>query len=258
MKNFRVWKLYTLNSFQQTLANKIGFLIFIPGKIIRMLMFLVFLSLVLSGTSGLGTYTGPQAIFFYLSYNLIDTASQLLFREVYRFRPLLVSGNFDLVLTKPVNPLIRVLLGGADIFDVVMLLIISILTFFFGLTLNAGFVSWLLYLGLLLNGLLISMSLHIFVLGLGVRVLTIDHIIWIYRDLSAMMRIPVDLYVSPLRQLLTFVIPVGIMFSFPPLALMNLLSLPEVFFALLIALCSMLFAYNYWKHSLRFYQSASS
>jgi len=40
--------------------------------------------------------------------------AQLLFRDVYRFRPKVVSGDFDLILVKPINPLFRVLLGGAD------------------------------------------------------------------------------------------------------------------------------------------------
>ena len=50
---------------------------------------------------------------------LIDVISQFLFREVYRFRPLVVSGEFDLVLVKPVSSLFRSLAGGADVIDLI-------------------------------------------------------------------------------------------------------------------------------------------
>ena len=39
--------------------------------------------------------------FFYLSFSLVDTIAQLFFREVYRFRPLIVSGDFDLPSSNP-------------------------------------------------------------------------------------------------------------------------------------------------------------
>lgn len=258
MKNLKVWYLFTLNSFQQTLANKIGFFIFVPGKIIRIVMFFIFLNLVFSRSGGIGNYSGAQATFFYLSFNLIDTLSQLLFREVYRFRPLLVSGDFDLVLTKPISPLIRVLLGGPDLFDLIMLVGILFFTVLTGLSLHASIGYWILYISLLINGLVLSLAFHIFVLGLGIRVLTIDHLVMIYRDLTALMRIPVDLYTSPLRQILTFIIPIGIMFSYPPMALLNILSPFNIILAYLFAICYLLLALRYWHNSLRFYQSASS
>jgi ABC-2 type transport system permease protein len=258
MKNLKVWRLYTLNSFQQILANKAGFLIFIPGKIIRLVMFFIFLNLVFSRSGGLGNYTGNQAIFFYLSFNLIDTASQLLFREVYRFRPLLVSGDFDFVLTKPLNPLVRVLLGGADLFDLIMLVGILFFTVIVGNSLHPSLISWIIYFLLIINGLLLSLSFHLFVLGLGIRVLTVDHLIMIYRDLTSLMRIPVDLYVSPLRQILTFVIPIGIMFSYPPQALMRLLSFNNFTLALALTFGFLFLSFVYWRRSLNYYQSASS
>ena len=41
---------------------------------------------------------------FYLCFNVVDTIGQMLFREVYRFRPLIISGGFDMVLVKPLSP----------------------------------------------------------------------------------------------------------------------------------------------------------
>ena len=50
----------------------------------------------------LAGYTGTQVIFFFLTFNIIDVTSQFLFREVYRFRPMIVSGDFDFVLVNTI------------------------------------------------------------------------------------------------------------------------------------------------------------
>ncbi len=225
----------------------------------RISLFLFFLTFIFKGAVELGGYSREQIIFFYLSFNLVDTLSQLLFREVYRFRALIVNGGLDLILTKPIHPLIRVLLGGPDLLDVIMLVLIFTATLWYGLahiTTSPGL--WLLYLFLLINGLVISAAFHILVLGLGVVTTSVDHLILIYRDLTSMLRIPIDVYIEPLRSLLTFVIPLGIMISFPPQSLMGILNFKLIIISFLFALISIFAALKFWNFTLKNYQSASS
>jgi ABC-2 type transport system permease protein len=258
-KSFKIWWFYTANSFQQMSANRLGMGIFLFGKIFRILSFFLFLSLIFFSSKSLGGYTPSQAILFYLIFNLIDTTGQLLFREVYRFRQLLVSGDLDLVLVKPLNPLVRVLLGGADLFDLIVLaILLVILTFYIP---AHFFVSWNLFLGFLvlfISSLLISAAFHITILTLGILFISIDHLVMIYRDLTALMRIPADVYAAPLRFLLTFIIPLAIMFTFPAKALMGLVSFQNIILCLLVAVILLSLSYRFWLWSLKSYQSASS
>lgn len=259
MKEFRIWLMYTRNSFLQVLMQRNIVLIFMTGKILRVVLFLVFLNFLFQGTTGLAGYSKEQIIFFYLSFNLVDTLAQLFFREVYRFRPLIISGNFDFILAKPLNPLIRVLLGGGDVMDLMMLILITAATVWFGVSkITADPVNWLSYIFLVLNGLIIAASIHIFVLAVGVITISVDHLIGTFRDFSSMLRIPVDLYVEPIRALLTFAIPLGIMITFPAKSLMGLLE-PK-FFVISVGLGAVLFflSLKFWHYSLKKYQSASS
>ncbi len=259
MKEFKVWLRYTNNSFQQVLINKPIVGIFMLGKILRIALFLIFLVFLFNGAGGIAGYGRNQIIFFYLSFNLIDTLAQLFFREVYRFRPLVISGSLDFVLLKPLNPLIRVLLGGGDVMDLMMLIILIISTAIFGITtITTNPVHWILYTLLVINGLVIAASFHIFVLGLGVITTSVDHLIMIYRDLTSMLRIPVDLYVEPVRFLLTFIIPLGIMITFPVKVLFGLLSFKFILISIAFATVSFWLALKFWHYSLRHYQSASS
>lgn len=259
MKNFKIWLIYTNNSFQQILSYRFTVLVFMTGKILRIALFLVFLIFLFEGSNYLAGYDRNQVIFFYLSFNLIDTLGQLFFREVYRFRPLVISGDLDLILIKPMNPLVRVLLGGTDVLDLMMLVMIFVITVWFGVAnITTNLAYWLVYILLVLNGLVIAAAFHIFVLGLGIMSTSIDHLVMVYRDLTSILRIPVDLYIEPIRFLLTFAIPLGVMITFPPKALMGLLSINNIVISLLIAILMMYLSLKFWNYSLKQYSSASS
>ena len=259
MRELRIWLFYTNNSFQMMLANKPTAAVLLFGKLIRIALFLVFLWFLLGGVTSVAGYSREQIIFFYLSFNLVDTLAQLFYREVYRFRPLVVSGSLDFVLLKPINPLIRVLLGGGDLLDLIMLFLLSTIILFYSinnLPINIANVG--LFLTLVLNGLLIATAFHIMVLGIGIITTSVDHLIMIYRDMTSMVRIPVDLYVEPIRSLLTFIIPLGIMITFPAKAFLGLLSWQWVGVSLIFGIASFLLALRFWNYALRQYSSASS
>lgn len=259
MKTFKIWLLYTNNSFKRTLVDRLSAVLLLLGKFLRIGLFLLFLFFLFQGTKSIGGYGRNQIIFFYLTFNLIDTLSQLFFREVYRFRDLVVSGNLDHVLVKPVNPLIRVLFGGTDILDLFMLIMITLSVVWFGINnITQHPLSWFLYVLFILNSLLVASSIHIFILGLGVITTSIDHLIMTYRDFSSMLRIPVDLYIEPLRSLLTFIIPLGIMITFPAKVLMDLLRPEYIVASFTITLVLLFLSLWFWKFSLRMYSSASS
>ncbi|MCL4397756.1 ABC-2 family transporter protein [Patescibacteria group bacterium] len=259
MKDIKVWWRLTLNSFQQVLSNRPLVLIFMTGKILRVVIFLAFLGFLFQGTKSLAGYNREQIIFFYLAFNLIDTLGQLFFREVYRFRPLVVSGELDYILVKPLNTLTRVLAGGADVMDLFMLVLLTIITFTFAFqNFVITPVDILLFIVLAANGLLISAAFYIFVLGIGIMTTSVDHMVMIYRDLGSMLRIPVDLYIEPIRFLLTFALPLGIMITFPAKAMLGILPMQLVLVSFIFGITSLSLSLKFWKYALKKYSSASS
>jgi len=259
MKELKIWLLYTNNSFQQMLVSRPTVIIFLLGKFLRVALFLVFLGFLFNGTRSIGDYTREQIVFFFLSFNLIDTLAQLFFREVYRFRALIISGGLDFVLVKPLNPLIRVLLGGADVLDLFMLIILStIITVFSLANLTVTMSGTLLYLLLIANSLLLAAAFHIFVLSLGVLTTSVDHLISIYRDMTSMLRIPVDLYTQPIRFLLTFILPLGIMITFPAKAFLGILNWEAIIYSYGFGLVAFYLSLLFWNFAIKKYSSASS
>jgi ABC-2 type transport system permease protein len=259
-KYLKVWYLMTINGMAQLFQTRVGAGLFITGKIFRFVFFLILLVRVVGSSQVLAGYSLEQMVFFFLTFNLIDTASQMFFRGVYLFRRLVVSGDFDLILTKPLNPLFRVIFSNTDLLDFSVLVPLVFGTAWYvaryGLLTNP--LNLVGYILLVFNGILIALALHIFVVALAVATTEIDSTIMLYRDLTSMARVPVDLYREPLRGLITFAVPVGLMMTVPAKALFGLLSGAAVLATLLFSALLFLLSVRAWRLSLRHYTSASS
>lgn len=262
MKNLiryiKLWLFMSKNAFLTVLLDKFGFSIFLTGKIIRFAMYFGFLYFLVRGTNTLAGYNVNQTVFFFLTFNVVDVLSQFLFRGVYRFRSLVVSGGFDLVLVKPVNALFRSLVGEADVIDFVTIPPLFVTVWYVGSQLSPSSLDIVFYILLLINALLIAAAFHILVLALGILTLEIDHTIMIYRDLVSLGRFPVDIYKEPLRSILTFLIPVGIMISLPAKSLIGLITPSGIIISFVLAASFMFVSLKFWNLAIKSYTSASS
>lgn len=258
-KYFKLWWIFTTSTTSLALQSRFGSIFFFLGKILRYGVLFYFLFLLTSERGNLAGYSLWQIVFFYATFNLVDTTAQFLLREVYRFRYYVIQGFFDYILTKPVNPLFRSLLGGSDALD------LPVIGLSLGLLVYSGFhltgvtlAGILLYCGLVINGLIIALSFHILVLGIGIISTEVDNMIMLYRDITRLGQVPVEVYQAPVSFIITFILPVGIMMSFPVKALLGLLSWQSIMIAFLFSFLFLYFSLKFWDYALRQYQSASS
>lgn len=254
----KIWLVMSKNSFMVMLSRKLLLGLFLLGKLLRFGFFASFLYFVVKGAGGLAGYNIIQIIFFFLTFNVIDVFAQFFYREVYRFRPLLVSGDFDLVLVKPMNALFRALMGGADVIDLVTIPPLLFAVVYVGRMLDPSTAQVIYYVALVINGLLIATAFHIAVISMGIITLEVDHTIMIYRDLTNLGRFPIDIYRQPLRGVLTYLVPVGMMITLPGKALAGLVKPTTVIFSFGFGLIVIFLSLKFWNFALKRYTSASS
>lgn len=255
----RLWSKLSIASFLTYFVTRWNVAIFLLGKLLRFTFFIIFLLTILQSTNRLAEYSSLQVLFFYFTFTLLDDITQLFYREVYRFRELVVSGDFDLVLAKPMNALFRALAGGADPLDIIMLVPYIGALLYVGLRLGPlSAANIFFYVTLFANGFLIATGFHILILALAVVTTEIDHAVMIYRDITSMGRLPVDIYREPLRSIITFVVPVGVMMTFPAKALMGLLSPGVIVLSFVFGFAFFLLSLRVWRYALSQYSSASS
>ncbi len=258
-KYLNIWTLFTLHGIQTSFASRFGFIIFTIAKLLRFFFFLFFLAIITGRTKSVAGFTLWELIFIYATFNLIDTVPQMLFRSVYRFKSYVVNGFFDFYLIQPLSPLFRAILGSADILDLHMLFISIGFILYSGIHLPSfSIFGVILYLLLLLNALLVATAFHILVVSLGVATTEVDSTIMLYRDLTQMGRLPISVYQQTVSFILTFVIPVGIMVTFPVQALLGTLSFQFITYSFIFGITFFTLSLVLWKKSLRSYASASS
>lgn len=249
----------TLNAFQTSIQSRFGAVLFIIGKIIRFFLVLFFIVVVASTTNFVKGYGIWELVFVFATFNFIDVLAQFFMRGVYFFRRIVLTGEFDSFLASPMSPLFRSLFGAADILDTPILMV-SLGLLIYSATKISDISSFglAIYALLILNAMLIAFSFHVLIVSIGIVTTAVDNALWLYRDILQMGRIPVDFYKEPLRGVITFLIPVGIMVTFPAKAIMGLLTLPNMLIAIVIGFLFTIASLSFWKYSLKNYQSTGS
>jgi ABC-2 type transport system permease protein len=113
-------------------------------------------------------------------------------------------------------------------------------------------------LALIVNAFVIATAFHIAILALAIITLEIDHTVMIYRDLTNLGKLPVDIYKEPLKSFLTYLVPIGIMMTVPVKALIGMISFIGVVGSVAIGCLSIFLALKFWRFALKKYTSASS
>lgn len=259
MKRYiKVWLIMSKNSFLRDFNSKLGLFLLLLGKFVRFVIFAVFLFYLLSGIGSLAGYSREQVIFIFLTFNLLDILSQFLLREVYRFRPQIISGDFDLVLVKPIKPLFRAAFGGADFIDFLTIPPLFVAIVFFGNELNPSVFLVLAYIILVINGLVLAISFHILILAFAVLTLELDSVLWLFRELLNLGKIPLEVYRQPLRTVLVYLLPVAIMIAVPAKTLIGLSTFKDILVSVFVTIIFSLASLKFWDYSLSRYTSASS
>jgi ABC-2 type transport system permease protein len=255
IKSIKLFLLFSRYAFRSTVQHPIGAFAFLLGKILRFGMYFMFVYYLLTHTRFLAGYNLEQTIIFFLTFNIIDSTAQLFFREVYRFRPLVVNGELDTILVKPYHPFLRILVGGVDLLDFITLSVyVGLLIWFLNHTQFTG-VALLTFIALIINGLIIATAFHILVLAMGILTTEVDHAVMIYRDITRLGTLPVDIYQEPLRSVFTFLLPIGVMMTFPVKSLFGLLSGGMIMVSFTIAIGMLAGSLIIWNRAIKKYQS---
>ena len=256
---WRIWTRMAAMSLQVQLSYRWGSVGFLLGKMVRLLFFFGFVAAVFTHTETLAGYSLVETALFFLTFNIVDMTAQIFFRGIYGARRAVTDGDFDFYLIQPCSPLFRLACSTVDFLDVLTLVPVLIMAgMVFGRLPDPGWLGYLAYGLLTLNGILIALAFHVFVAGLAVRTQELENAIWIYRDVMFMGKFPVDIYGTAARWALTLVIPIAVMCTFPAKALLGLLSAGWTAYAFALSAGMLLGARAYWTGSVRRYTSSSS
>jgi ABC-2 type transport system permease protein len=257
---FRIWKQLAIMGFKIQTGHPLSSSGYLLGKLVRIIFFMVFLAAIFKHTQALAGYTLEEVALFFLTFNLVDILAQLFFRGIYGIRSLIREGDLDYFLIQPTNVLFRVAFNTVDFLDVFTVIPVTAAIIYVFQNIPGGIHPdrLLMYLLLCANGMVIALAIHIAVASLAVLTQELENTIWIYRDVMTLGRFPSDIYNASLQSVLTFVIPVAVMISFPAKAYLGKLATPWIWQAVLMAAGSLSLSLYFWNYATRKYTSVSS
>ncbi|HEX4048577.1 MAG TPA: ABC-2 family transporter protein [Elusimicrobiota bacterium] len=255
----RIWVRTASMAMQAQLTYRLGSFGFLAGKMIRLVFFFAFIVAIFGHVQTVAGYDLIQTALFFLTFNVVDMTAQIFFRGVYGARRIVTEGDFDFYLVQPCSPLFRMVCSTVDFLDIVTLVpVLAMVGVVFARLPPLGWERYAAYAVLVVNGVALVFSLHVFVAGLAVRTQELENAIWIYRDVMFMGKFPVDVYAPAVRWALTFGIPIAVMTSFPAKALLGLLSPAWAAYALALTAVFLALSARYWSGSVARYTSSSS
>ena len=258
-KYLRIWTRTASMAMQAQLTYRLGSFGFLLGKMIRLLFFFAFVAAVFNHVSSVAGYNLVETALFFLTFNVVDMTAQILFRGVYGARRTVSEGDFDFYLVQPCSPLFRMVCSTVDFLDIVTLVpVLGMVGMVFARLPPLGWERYAAYAALTANGVALVFAIHVFVAGLTVRTQELENAIWIYRDVMFMGKFPVDIYAPAVRWVLTFGVPIAVMTTFPPKALLGLLTPAWAAYAVALTAVLLWLSALYWRGSVARYTSSSS
>lgn len=260
MTYIRVWRRLVINSFSAFASNRLDSFSYLAGKLIRFGFFWLFIVSIFHFTDTLAGYNKYEVLLFFLTFNLVDVLSQVLFRGIYMFKSAVNRGKFDFTLTKPINPLFYSLSRLTDLMDLIFLgPIIGLLIYVIvKLPISLSIAPIAIYFATLFLALILTLSIHIISAAVTIITIESDQVIWFYRESMTLGRFPMDVYSQTVQLIFTFIMPIFIIVAFPARALLGLVTKPLFAAAILVTLVFFLFSLIIWQYALRQYSSASS
>lgn len=257
---FKAWWIMAKNNIQNQLLTPSSSILFIIGKFLNFIFSIFIITAIFHQTNTVGGYNYSQVVIFVLVFNFIDTLTQFFFRSLYSFRPVLIKGDFDLDLLRPLPSFFRPILSGPDFLDFPLIFIkLGVLIYFviyFGLI--PSLPQFILFLFIFINAIILTFSLHLIIAAFSVLTAEIDSLVALYRTIGQAAVIPTNIYSGFFRFILDWIIPVTVMFTVPAQALLGILSLSGVVYSSVLSYSFLFFAIYFWRHALKNYTSASS
>jgi ABC-2 type transport system permease protein len=258
-KYFRIWVRTASMAMQAQLTYRLGSFGFLVGKMIRLVFFFAFVVAIFQHVQTIAGYNLVETALFFLTFNVVDMTAQILFRGVYGARRIVSEGDFDFYLIQPCDPLFRMVFSTVDFLDIVTLIPVLIMVgMVFARLPPLGWTRYAAYSILVVNGVALVFSIHVFVAGVAVRTQELENAIWIYRDVMFMGKFPVDVYAPAVRWALTFGVPIAVMTSFPAKALLGILSPAWAAYGVILTAVLLALSARYWRGSVARYTSSSS
>lgn len=258
MKTFKLFISIRKLELKLRLSNKFDFFIFILSDFFTQLLTFIFIHTLFENIPNLNGWSYEQILLIFGLYQFSYGLFGFLFWPLYDFSYILVSGNLDSILVKPINELLQ--LYGKGIGDVggVFIGLVIIIRF-----INISQISiirlLLIIIPMTFMNILIFVCLFTIVASLSFWFENISNsLIRIIQSLTIYSKYPLNIFNKFIKIIFTFIIPFGFMGYYPVAILYGKEQLYYICIEVLVCLFLVLFTKFIWKKGIKKYSGVNS
>lgn len=238
------------------------FFIGLAGCFVTQATGLAFLYIVFQKIPTLNGWTFNQMLFIYAFAQLPRGFDHLITDNLWLLsRRLIVTGEFDRYLLRPINPLFHLI---SEVFqtDALSEIIIGIVLLIYSvvkLNLSFSLIDGVLLLFATFCGTIIYASIKLFFSSFAFWIKFSQSILFVNYVLNDFSKYPISIYGKPIRIILTFIIPFAFTAFFPAGYFVGKVDMLTAFGGTFLAAgISFFIAYTTWCMGIRIYESAGN
>jgi ABC-2 type transport system permease protein len=209
----------------------------------------------------MGDWTYPEVLMVVGLFTFFTGVMEALLRpNVGAIIEQIRDGTFDFVLTKPINAQFIASLRNLVVWRLVDVIIgLNLIVYALNLLgISPTLDRIAIFTIMLASAILIVYSLWLTMSSLAFWFVRIDNVTELFYAFYEAGRYPVTIYRGAVRALLTFIVPIAFVTTFPASALLGRLDSTTVWTGVTFAIVFLIASNRFWNFAIRHYSSASS
>jgi ABC-2 type transport system permease protein len=249
-------------SLMRQMAYRPHFFLMVFGKVIRMVLLLLFFQAVFFKVDALGQWTFDQVLLLFATFHMVDYLMSITFQRNLSFHlpAHIQNGDLDSRMILPVNLLFLASLESIDMMDVVSFIPCLGLLGYALYRLGFAF-TWLqavMYGLLLVNALMFLFAVVLIIATVSFWTTQSAGLGRIFDNLTRIGRYPLDIFEGFWRFFFIYVLPLALIAQAPSQALLGTIAPGFVLYAFAFSTLLVVIAIGFWNIGLRAYSSTSS
>lgn len=262
IKYIRIFYIFSRVTFMNTLASRWTLIIAVITKMLRTIFLVIFFQAVFLHIATFSGWTFQEILILSATYLTLEHIAIITFHRnlSYYFPKSLQDGNFDFVLTKPVNPLFHAAFRVIDWYDITSLPPVIILWGYIisHYSLDVSIISLLLFIIFLCGAIVFYFSLLLIIASTAFWTINATGVGRFIENILRISRYPTTMFQGTVRFIFLFIVPITFFVTLPSQILLSHAHTSYIVFAFVFIALTFLSAMRFWKYALIHYSSASS
>ena len=262
LRYLKLWGAFFRNSLTREMEFKANFIAHIIVDLIYYFSLYLFYYVIFQFTDTIGSFTKETVIIFMVVTYMVDAVYEFFFSgNIYSFNQMIVKGNLDFILTKPINSQFLLSLRYVGFNGIISFSLLLALLFF--LTTNYPHhniepINYVLFFISFIMGNLIWYSIDFIIHCLSFWFKNFSVAGWLGSNIKQFSMRPDTIYGGILRRILFSFFPMAMIASVPVRFLIYGFDLYLLLNQIIVCIAFFGFARYVWLNSLEKYESASS